>query len=371
MPESLSYTKAGAKVTVLTIHIPGFPLKERVNKNLKIIRVPYFLPLHFQRIRIPNYPLYTKQSLIARFLQLPFFVLSYCLFLFHYVPKHDIIHANWTPTALFGLPVCRIFKRPIFLTFRGSDITKLPIFFNRFIISKMDAVFKWHLGDVCKYIERFKGNYVNLPLITRLSPDRDDKQLVRSDKQKFVFSFVGRLVDDPIQNLKGFDILLSAASKLITKYEKFGRFQIDYLGDGPEKKDLIQKAKKLKIEDHVVFHGHQNDIFPYLKESHAVLGGLGLNAVAQEASFLKKILIMIRGEEWNGKIWIDKTNVLLYEQGNENSLARAMNYAIEHPEKCHHIAERGYVTIRKYACDINEGGKKYVALFNDLISKKG
>lgn len=368
VPEVLSYIRSGAQVTVLTLHGPGLKAKEIVNKDFNIIRVPYFFPFSTQLIRIPNYPLYTKKFLFFRLFQLPFFLMNYLAYLFYYVFKNDIVHANWTPTAFLALPFGILFNRPIFLTFRGSDLTKLPTKFNRFIIKHVDAVFKWELGDVTKFMKLFKGNYVRLPLIADMGLRKNILKTIPQHENTIVkFTYIGRVSDDPIQRLKGLMNLIPAAAKLICDYQMEDRFRIDFVGDGPAIDALKAQVNDLQMGKYVVFHGHQADVFPFLKSSHAILGGIGLNAVVKESAFSNRLIMMVQGEEWTGSIWKDQVNAVVYNPNDIDSLALSMKYVIDNPEKCKEIAEQGNITIRKYAATVEKGGQAYIDLFKKLI----
>ncbi len=109
------------------------------------------------------------------------------------------------------------------------------------------------------------------------------------------------------------------------------------------------------------------NIFPLVVNSNAVIGGLALNAVAQESAYAKVLLIMPDTPEYNGSIWIHKKNALLYKPKDPESLAAAMAYAIEHPEECKRIALTGYETIKKYAVGIEEGGRLYIDALRQMI----
>ena len=373
LPEARAYASAGAKVTVLTMHAFGLPLKETIGKGIDVVRVPYFLPFRFEKIRLPNYPLYTKKKIIVRLMQLPFFIVSYCVFLGIYTKKSDLIHANWTPTAFLALPFSRLFNKPIFLTFRGSDITKLPSIFNRFTIRYVDGVFKWQLGDVTRYSKKFKGKYINLPLIAGIMPPSSIKKKFSSfnSKQKNVnFLFIGRLTFDKVQRLKGVDILMLAVHQLISKFNQKGQFKVHIVGDGPAINNLLDQQRRLELQEHVFFYGHQQNITPFLQESHAVLGGIGLNAVTQEAALSACLLIMVEGIEWVGEIWRDKLNSVHYKPGDPESLALAMNYVIENLDNAKKIASQGNKSIKIYTATVDEGGKAYLSYFRKLIRQK-
>jgi hypothetical protein len=51
LTEALAYQLAGAKVTVLTPHVPGLPLREDLQDGLQVVRFRYFFPVGWQRIR--------------------------------------------------------------------------------------------------------------------------------------------------------------------------------------------------------------------------------------------------------------------------------------------------------------------------------
>lgn len=64
---------------------------------------------------------------------------------------------------------------------------------------------------------------------------------------------------------KGCLTLLSVHQKLI---ENGFHHYIYILGDGPEKQNLIQKIKKLSVENTFILLGNQNNPYPYFKESN-------------------------------------------------------------------------------------------------------
>jgi glycosyltransferase involved in cell wall biosynthesis len=374
LPEAKAYERAGAQVTVLTMHAPGLPFIETVSKGIQIVRVPYFIPVSLERVRIPNHPLYTKKLWWLRLFQLPLFLLAYLIFLIFYGRQTDIIHANWTPTAFMALAVKFLFGKPVFLTFRGSDLTRLPEVFNRFTIRMMDGVFHWKLGDVVRYIEKFKGPYISLPLITSIDPrqleTKEKWQVFSEGEGVFRYLFVGRLTFDSVQLIKGLDILLPAVELLANRVGDSKRFRLDVLGDGPARKRLEEKSKSLGIDSHVTFHGHQEDVASFLSKSHAVIGGIGLNAVVQEAAMSKCLLMVANGEEWCGDIWQDGINSLVYTPHNAVSLSDALYRAICMPGESKYLSENGSKTISHYTCTSDEAGKKYIDCFNRLIGRK-
>ena len=60
---------------------------------------------------------------------------------------------------------------------------------------------------------------------------------------------------------KGFDLLLRAFEKA---RHRDPRLKLTLVGDGPERRRLGRLAERLKVEDRVVFAGHQDNPFPYM-----------------------------------------------------------------------------------------------------------
>ena len=77
------------------------------------------------------------------------------------------------------------------------------------------------------------------------------------DKSKYNFCSVGRL-----SYSKGFDILFGYLKDL-TKYRKDFHFYL--IGDGEEKRHLIQLVKEYRLEEYVTFLGLQKNPFKYMK----------------------------------------------------------------------------------------------------------
>ncbi len=367
LAEVMAFHSAGAKVTVLTPHVPGLPVREVIREGLEIIRFRYFFPTKWQMIRIPKHPLYTTKLLLWRIFQLPFFLTAFFLSIFRFIEKIDIIHAQWTPTALIALPFKFFFKMPIILTFRGSDIQLVPKFINQYIFRNVTA-FTYFQDQVGKgrYSKSFPGYGIRLPFITRTA-DKSLAQIKNEKKNSNIqFVFIGRLFLQDIGELKGVDIIIPASKKLREQYDNF---EVNIIGDGPTRELIERQHREYGVENYVRLHGYQDDIFPYVLNSNAVIGGLGVNAVAQESAYCKALLIMPDVSEWTGDIWTHKDNCILYKPKDSESLAEAMAYVIDHPEKCKEIAVNGYNTIRKYVRGIEEGGKIYIDAFRKIIEE--
>ena len=359
--EAISLRKTGAEVIVLTPDIPGALNYEIDIHGIKIIRFRYFVPEKFQKIRLPNRPIYSKDKLFIRLLQIPFFLFSIYFSLYKIIRSVDIIYANWTQSALLALPFKWLFNKPIFLILRGSDLRIFPFRINRFIIEKVDGVFSWPIGYVSKIQNYVKGNYFKIPIISRISMSQNKRLL---DNNIIRFLFVGRLVTGRAGELKGIPILISTI-KILS--EKYNFFHIDILGDGPYKDNMIDECRNYNLDRYITFHGYQNLVHPFLQKSDAVIGCAGLNAVAQEVAYSECLLILPNISILIGDIWIHMQNSLLYETMNSLSLAQAMEYVIKNRENCKKIASEGKKSIKDYVKDIDNAGRYYIDAFQKIV----
>ena len=130
------------------------------------------------------------------------------------------------------------------------------------------------------------------------------------------------------------DLLIKAYSKLNNK-----KIKINIIGDGEEKENLINIAKRLKIESKINFTGfmEQNKIVEIIKKSRALVlpsiyecGG----AVVLEAMALKKPVIAVN---WGGPAeYLDKEcGILINPESDEkiiDGFADAMNKLAEDKE---------------------------------------
>lgn len=364
--EAMAYHSAGARVTVLTPHVPGLPLKENVKKDFEVVRFRYFFPARWQKVRIPKLSLYTTKYLYFRIFQFPLFALFFFCAILRYIKKVDIIHTNWTPTAMLALPYKFLFHVPIVLTYRGSDLRMLPETVNRFIIRHVNGAMGLGGGiHIAKYWRKaFPEQHLKLPLLTKTPDESEFKLITRNKAEKAQILFMGRLVVKGVR--KGADVIIPATNIL---KNRFSNFTVNILGDGPDRALLEKQYQSLGLEAFVQFHGYQKNAFPYILNSDAVIGGVGLNAVCQECALCKALLILPDVPEVNGGIWRHKENAILYELHNPESMAEAMAYILEHPESRKEIALNGYNTIRKYAINYKEGGKLYLRAFQKICDK--
>lgn len=362
--ECRAYQKAGAEVRVIAPEIPGYPRQERFGESVTLHRFPYFFPRRWQRLRNPDGSALYDQSKAVIALQLPFLFIAFTLALLRYGRQADIVHCNWSFTALAALPLRCLFKVPVVLTTRGSDLRLVPKFFNRFICKRIDGAIDCFGPDYRKMLEEVTNNTLTLPLIT---PEPKAIRDIRADlaaKDEFLVVLVGRF-DRTKLELYGmpFFSLIEAIARLAPTR----RIRCVHVGDGPLRPAMEARAKALEVDGLVKFVGYQENIYPYVQAADLVAGGVGLNAVSQETAMLGRVQLMPKIRNWYEGIWTDRRNVLLYDPDDDASLLQALKFAIDNPSAIQCIADAVSATREQYIQSVDKGGEIYLGVFRQIV----
>ena len=303
--------QAGIKVSVLTRKLPGLPSVERINGVVvyrKIVTVD-----------------------IGKLFGL-LYAVSVFLFLLIHIRHYDIIHCHLAQG--FHSPVALFFKFffgkrviiKIGATGPLSDFLLLRNTFGGRIFVKM-LKYTDRIIVVCKqaYAEALR-NGIPQKKIELIPNCVDCTKFIPAppgERKHGYITFVGRL-----DTMKGVHILLEAFAQL---KDKWRAAQLRIVGDGPEKANLINLARRLHIDDVVQFYGEQNDVHTFLKESYLfVLPSLseGLPNALLEAMACGLPVIATRV---GGTVDIirDEENGLLVEPGDTRQLAGALSRLLE------------------------------------------
>lgn len=153
-------------------------------------------------------------------------------------------------------------------------------------------------------------NYINTENILKKSEEKINFEF---DKNTTNFLSVSRLVKP-----KAIDRLIRVHSKLI----KNGvHHKIYVIGDGPEKNNLLQLIKALKVEDTFLLLGQKENPYPYIKNCNyfCLLSSYeGYGNVIEEAKVLSKYIIITDTaskeavENYNNKTIIPNNEESLY-----------------------------------------------------------
>ena len=271
--------------------------------------------------------MYGQRTFVA-FLQLPVLLFVFVYQLLKYCQWSDIIHCQWTVTALLAMPCKWIFKKIIVMTTRGSDVRLLPACLNQYIHTHVAAVIdcygdqKWNNENK----KNFPANYIKLPLIvdhavpaSKKMP-RDMHDPMGENAHDFIIIYLGRF--DQVKLDDGLPILtLIEAARILDRYHN--KFHIFYIGDGDVaiKSIMTNKVKKYHLDHCITFLGPKEDVNSYLQYCDLGIGGIAFNAVSQEFSCLKKAQLLFEGEYNQETPWEDKINTLFVKAESVTDLA--------------------------------------------------
>jgi len=261
--------------------------------------------------------------------------------------KFDIIHAHVAlPDGYSGMLIAQKYNKPLITTIHGQDFQQ-TIYKNikcreyiREIINYSEKVIA--VSNKLKYIGEkylkidFKKIEVIYNGILQQNIFKFNSNLANKYKDKIMILSVSNLI-----NTKGIDFNIKAVAKLKEKY-----FNLIYLiiGDGIERKNLKNLAKKLGIEDNVRFLGqlsHQKameyisicDIFS-LPSWNEAFGIVYIEAMANG-----KPAIACYGEGIDGIIKNKDTGILVKSK-DVDSLVESIDFLLVNPEKAREIGKK-------------------------------
>jgi GalNAc-alpha-(1->4)-GalNAc-alpha-(1->3)-diNAcBac-PP-undecaprenol alpha-1,4-N-acetyl-D-galactosaminyltransferase len=155
---------------------------------------------------------------------------------------------------------------------------------------------------------------------------------------------IGRLSKE-----KGHSILIEAFSKL-----NYDDYKLHLIGDGPEMNNLNEYVKKLKIEDKVIFHGHQKNFTHVLQQASIfVLPSYyeGFPNALLEAMSIPLACISSDCVAGPREIINNNNNGLLFETRNAEDLRNKLNYLISNKEQQALLRNEAYKVRNKYSSE--------------------
>ncbi len=113
--------RRGLGVEVIAPHASGVAVHEQMGE-LGVRRFRYAVPSQLELLAYGGgIPSNLKSSLWARIL-VPFFLMGFLLCALRIIGRCQIVHCHWTICGLIGYLATRVFRRPVVLSVRGSDV---------------------------------------------------------------------------------------------------------------------------------------------------------------------------------------------------------------------------------------------------------
>lgn len=263
-------TEKGIEIAVLAPHEPGLPFYRNEN-GIDVFRMPYFFykPEVAYGSGIPS----NLKKLSCKF-QLPFFISAMSFWTFVFSLKYQVVHAQWSVSGVFALMSQWILRRPLVLTFRGSDLNSKGVLKKiSHFVSKRSNV------NICvaeaqqQLLEPVKSELCpNLIDTTRFKPvSQQSKNILRERKgyvaEDFLLVFVGYLI--PVKR----PMFILEVIKSLSPVTK-----LMILGEGELKEPLRKKINELDLGQRVSLPGQ----VPY-HEIHEYFQMADLHIMASES----------------------------------------------------------------------------------------
>ena len=181
-------------------------------------------------------------------------IVSSFLYLFRYKNAEVMIAAD-PLNAYTGLLLKRFrrLKKLIFVTcdyserrFNNSILNWIFFKVDRIVASGSDQI--WNVSKRIQEVRRSMGFPEEKNILVPNVPSSNYKQYVDNKRNKFCMVTLG-LLGDQLE----FDYLFEAIKDLLKKYPNL---ILKIIGNGPKEEYLHQKAKKMAIENSVIFTGH-------------------------------------------------------------------------------------------------------------------
>lgn len=373
--EGLAYSLNSADVTVLTPHYKGALKRKQISENYRVVRFSYFWPHKYQVLVNNQTPIYGKGSLL-KFINFPFFAISFLFHVVKYAKRADIIHCNWTATVLFALLAKILFKTPIAVTARGSDIRLMPGWLNRWIFKKVSAAIDCYGPQPWNFElkHNFPSNFITLPLISEKTAQKDipedlpDSYSFHESELKVIF--LGRI--DPVKiytfQLPVFEMILATKNLL----EKNVKVFICFIGGGDSK--LIQKLNDLvrenNLSDQIKLLGFRKDPTRYFRFFDVGIGGIAFNTVSQEFAMNHTSQILVNSGDNKNTPWENEKNCYFVVPGSARNLTEVLMTVCSQKTITRKIRNSAYNMMSKYVMSPKEGGKHYIKAFSELIDKE-
>ncbi len=267
--------------------------------------------------------------------------------------KPDIIHTHTWGTVLEGYAAAKLARIPFIVHGEHGSIQTKPV--NKIVQNCLWRLFDQVLSISSNHADLLsqeigfprQGIHVikNGVATEKFRPGASKNKLLKLlslESKGVIFCTAGRL--EPVKNQS---LLIKAFAK-ISVANPDARLVI--VGDGPLRQDLEQEAEDCAVQDKVFFLGRRSDVNEILKEIDVYIlpsFSEGMSNTILEAMSSGKPVIATNVGGNPELVLPDKTGFLI-PSDNIDSLVRAMQSFIDHPELIHKFGDSGRKRTIKY-----------------------
>lgn len=340
-----------------------------VRDKVRIYRFNYFFPKKLQKL---TYTGGMRESFGKGFLaklQAPFFMLAFLIKSFRIGRKCDVVNAHWALSGLVALPLKYIYKTPIVLTEHGGSIRGLPLWLNKFVFRRMDAITSAHYDLIEKMRKIGVKNVADIRnfLDEEKFLRKHNKKSIRKSlgiKEKYVITFIGRFEEmkDPLTFVESIHYAL----------KKTKNMEFIMVGDGHLRKDIEGKIKELGLGKNILFPGPTSDVDKYLAISDAFVACSKVENCFSTTileAMLSNVPCIITKAGDTEKYFAHNKYAYLVEKQNPKALGEAIAYLLKNTGLRKKLSTNGLVFLEKYGFRKNVIRKKIMNLFNQALKR--
>jgi glycosyltransferase involved in cell wall biosynthesis len=374
--------RAGNKVVVVTPFDSQF---RRDSDPFKIVTYKYIWP---DSLHVLGYSQTMERDEVLRkraYLLLFFLLLFGTIALFKTVKKEkvEIINVHWIlPNGLMAAIVSRLTGVPYVVTLPGTDAYlayryKLFGFIAKWVAQNSSGIISnssWHLNRILRLkVSDKRTDIISYPTdVSKIKPLKRGLEKYRKkhtlNKDNLVILAIGRLVYK-----KGFDYLIRAMPEIVSKYP---RVRLLIGGDGDLRQDWEKLAKKLRVDDKILFLGNikrdeivyyynLSDIMvaPSIVDKKGNVDGGPVVSFESMACGKPQIVTNVLGV---ADIIKDGVNGFIVPQRNSKAIARALEKLIKSKETRVKMGKANRKLISS-ELSIKTVGERYTKFFEQVI----
>ncbi|GIP44128.1 glucosyltransferase [Paenibacillus sp. J45TS6] len=295
----------------------------------------------------------------------------------------DVIHAHFGVDAIYAIKACEKHNIPLFVTFHGYDITRLPKF-KIYPFSYLMYYFNYKKLSEKADLFLAVSSHIRSKLIEKGFPEEkiiihyigiDLKKIfyreeISVNTNEIIITTVGRLTEK-----KGIEYLIRAFDKI---FEDCENVRLRIIGDGYLKNSLLSLSKLGRSKDNIEFLGNipHDMVIENLRRSHifslpsvtATDGDQeGLGMVILEASATGLPIVASRSGGIVDAV-IDNETGYLVEEKNVDELYLKLKHLVENDHLRVEMGKKGRVYMEENF-DISKQTKKLEILYKKYLRK--
>ena len=243
-------SRAGAAVRVIAMHAPGAAVHETL-EGIEVIRPRYMPRESWEILRREGggLPIIWRRNKLARLLFVPFGV-AHVLAIARWARDCDVVHANWTLSALAAVLARPIHRRSVVATLQGSDVfqvtrSRLGRWLTAATLRACDRVLV--LSRALAQATARTGIAVDRLTVVPNGVDTGRFIPAPAAERDRLILFVGSLIPR-----KGANYLIEALPAVLATLPGY---RLVILGDGPDEQALRVQAAALGIADRIDMQG--------------------------------------------------------------------------------------------------------------------